>query len=157
MERSHISAYEEISQRYSWRALTAVLIKSCISWDITVSISLKVNRCFKGTCRLHTQGWEQESSVTAGSLPPLSSSTAVNSNMEHEHRGVHFSYREGSGQQNNISDLWLNSRRCCPTDRSTLVFCPGLVPEEHLPGGLSVTPPLEWELSLSWDWLVLPM
>lgn len=38
-----------------FEVLTAV-VKSSISWDITQCISLKVNRYFKGICRLHLQG-----------------------------------------------------------------------------------------------------
>jgi hypothetical protein len=37
--------------------LTAVVMKSYVFWDITPCIMLKGNRQFKGTCRLHFQGW----------------------------------------------------------------------------------------------------
>jgi hypothetical protein len=36
--------------------LTAVIMKSAIFWDITPCSPLKVNRRFRGTCRLHLQG-----------------------------------------------------------------------------------------------------
>jgi hypothetical protein len=37
-------------------ALTALVMKSTIFWDITLCGPLKVNQHFEGTCRLHLQG-----------------------------------------------------------------------------------------------------
>jgi hypothetical protein len=39
-----------------FEALTAVVMKSPIFWDITPCSPLKVNRRFGGTCRLNFQG-----------------------------------------------------------------------------------------------------
>jgi hypothetical protein len=48
---------EEQRQNYvGFEVLTAVVMKSTIFWDITPCISMKVNRRFGGTYRLHLQG-----------------------------------------------------------------------------------------------------
>jgi hypothetical protein len=39
-----------------FEVLTAVVMKSSISWDITLCGILKVNRYFRRTCRLYLQG-----------------------------------------------------------------------------------------------------
>jgi hypothetical protein len=39
---------------------TYVLLKSIIFWDITPCSPLSVNRCFRGTYRLHLQGWRNK-------------------------------------------------------------------------------------------------
>jgi hypothetical protein len=39
-----------------FEVLTAVVVKSCIFWDVTPCSPLKLNRRFGGTCRLHLQG-----------------------------------------------------------------------------------------------------
>jgi hypothetical protein len=39
-----------------YEVLTAVIMKSSIFWDITLYSSLKFNRRFGGTCRLHLLG-----------------------------------------------------------------------------------------------------
>jgi hypothetical protein len=44
-----------LSDCIGFEVLTAVVMKSSVFWDITPCSSLKVNRCFGGTCRLHLQ------------------------------------------------------------------------------------------------------
>jgi hypothetical protein len=40
-----------------FEVLIAVIMKSTIFWDITPCSKLKVNQHFRGTYRLHLQGW----------------------------------------------------------------------------------------------------
>jgi hypothetical protein len=52
-----------------FEVLTAVIMKSAIFWDITPCSPLSVNRCFRGTSRLHLRGREiswARKSVKAG-------------------------------------------------------------------------------------------
>jgi hypothetical protein len=44
------------SEKIGFEVLTAVVMKSFVSWDITPCIPLKVNRRFEGTFCLHRQG-----------------------------------------------------------------------------------------------------
>jgi hypothetical protein len=39
-----------------FEVLTEVVMKNSSFWDITPCSLLKVNRCFRGVCRLHLQG-----------------------------------------------------------------------------------------------------
>jgi hypothetical protein len=38
-----------------FKALTAVVMKGSIIWDVTACNSLKYNQCFRGACHLHLQ------------------------------------------------------------------------------------------------------
>jgi hypothetical protein len=39
-----------------FEVLAAVVMKSSVFWDATLCSTLKINQCFRGTCRLHLQG-----------------------------------------------------------------------------------------------------
>jgi hypothetical protein len=53
---------------------TAAIMRSSVFWDMMMHSPLKVNRCFKRTCRLHLQGQRERRARNQLSLLPTSAS-----------------------------------------------------------------------------------
>jgi hypothetical protein len=99
------------------------LTKNYILWDIPPCIPLKVNRRFKGTCRLHLQDWRirqaRNQNETAAGTPLLTSCFMLVSCLSFSS----ILKMEATCSSETSVDFQRNTRRCISENRTLHNYC----------------------------------